>query len=149
MRRLKISICTDETVSETSIEITCARLTPEIEKVVSMLRILDMKLTGQKGRETFILDAADILYIDSVDKKTFFYTADEVYESNLRLYELEEQLAKVDFFRSSKSSIINLRQIASLRAEFDGKVQLTMANGEKQIVSRQYAGCLKQRLGVK
>lgn len=146
---MKISIRTDETVSETSIEITCGRLTPEIEKVVSMLRILDMKLTGQKGRETFILDAADIIYIDSVDKKTFFYTADEVYESNLRLYELEEQLVRVDFFRSSKSSIINLRQIASLQADFDGKIQLTMANGEKQIVSRQYAGCLKQRLGVR
>jgi len=146
---LKISINTDDAVRETNIVITCEKLTPEIEKVVSMLRILDMKLTGQKSNETFILDASEILYIDSADKKTFLYTGKDVYESNLRLYELEEQLSKVEFFRASKSSIINLKQIASLRADFDGRIIVTMTNGEKQIVSRQYAGYLKQRLGVK
>jgi len=146
---LKISINTDDTVRETNIVITCEKLTPEIEKVVSMLRILDMKLTGHKNNETFILDASEILYIDSADKKTFLYTKKDVYESNLRLYELEEQLSKVEFFRASKSSIINLKQIASLRADFDGRIIVTMTNAEKQIVSRQYAGYLKQRLGVK
>ncbi len=146
---MKISINTDDAVRETNIVITCEKLTPEIEKVVSMLRILDMKLTGQKNNETFILDTSEILYIDSADKKTFLYTNKDVYESNLRLYELEEQLSKVEFFRASKSSIINLKQIASLRADFDGRIMLTMTNGEKQIVSRQYAGYLKQKLGVK
>ncbi len=146
---MKISINTDDAVRETNIMITCEKLTPEIEKVVSMLRILDMKLTGQKNNETFILDASEILYIDSADKKTFLYTGKDVYESNFRLYELEEQLSKVEFFRASKSSIINLKQIASLRADFDGRIIVTMTNGEKQIVSRQYASYLKKRLGVK
>ncbi|MFA9464946.1 MAG: LytTR family DNA-binding domain-containing protein [Velocimicrobium sp.] len=145
---MKISIHTDETITETKIDITCEKLTPEIEKVLSMLRILDMKLTGQKNNEIFILDACEILYIDSVDKKTFLYTKMDVYESNLRLYELEEQLSKTEFFRASKSIILNLKQIASLRADFDGKIKVTMTNGEKRIVSRQYARNLKQRLGV-
>ena len=34
----------------------------------------------------------DILYIDTADKKTFLYTEKAVYESALRLYELEDAL---------------------------------------------------------
>lgn len=146
---MKITIQTDETQTEIAIDIRCPGLTPELEKVISLLRTLDMKLTGQKERSTYILDVTQVLYIDSADKKTFLYTENEVYESDLRLYELEEQLARADFIRAGKSSIVNLRRIMSLRSEIDGRIRVTMSNGEKLVVSRQYAGVLKQRLGVK
>ncbi len=35
----------------------------------------------------------EILYIDTVDRKTFCYTNGAVYESALRLYELEDRLS--------------------------------------------------------
>ena len=146
---MKITIQTDETQTEIAVDIRCPGLTPELEKVFSLLRTLDMKLTGQKERSTYILDVSQVLYIDSADKKTFLYTENEVYESDLRLYELEEQLARADFIRAGKSSIVNLRRIMSLRSEIDGRIRVTMSNGEKLVVSRQYAGILKQRLGVK
>lgn len=145
---LKITIQTDETIEETEIHITCNNLTPEIEKVLAMLRILDMKIMGQKQGETFLLDIAKVLYMETVDKKTFIYTLNDVYESSLRLYELEEQLEKADFFRAGKSSIINLKQISSLRSDLDGRIKVTLSNDEKLVVSRQYAGNLKKRLGV-
>ena len=143
---MKITIQTDETQTEIAVDIRCPGLTPELEKVISLLRTLDMKLTGQKERSTYILDVSQVLYIDSADKKTFLYTENEVYESDLRLYELEEQLARADFIRAGKSSIVNLRRIMSLRSEIDGRIRVTMSNGEKLVVSRQYAGILKQRL---
>ena len=146
---MKITIQTDETQTEIAVDIRCPGLTPELEKVISLLRTLDMKLTGQKDRSTYILDVSQVLYIDSADKKTFLYTENEVYESDLRLYELEEQLARADFIRAGKSSIVNLRRIMSLRSEIDGRIRVTMSNGEKLVVSRQYAGILKQWLGVK
>ena len=146
---MKITIQTDETQTEIAVDIRCPGLTPELEKVISLLRTLDMKLTGQKERSTYILDVSQVLYIDSADKKTFLYTENEVYESDLRLYELEEQLARADFIRAGKSSIVNLRRIMSLRSEIDGRIRVTMSNGEKLVVSRQYAGILKQRLGGK
>lgn len=146
---MKITIQTDETQTEIAVDIRCPGLTPELEKVISLLRTLDMKLTGQKDRSTYILDVSQVLYIDSADKKTFLYTENEVYESDLKLYELEEQLARADFIRAGKSSIVNLRRIMSLRSEIDGRIRVTLSNGEKLVVSRQYAGILKQRLGVK
>lgn len=97
MLLLKIHINEDPLYKETEITINCSRLSPDIERLISMLRVLDLKLTGKKDGQTFILDASKVLYIDTADKKTFFYTQNDVYETSLRLYELEEQLEAMDF----------------------------------------------------
>lgn len=146
---MKIHINEDSQYRETEITINCSRLSPEIEKLISMMRVLDLKLTGKKDGQTYILDAAKVLYIDTVDKKTFFYTKNDVYETDLKLYELEEQLAAMDFLRASKSCIINLRQIVSIKPDIDGKLLVTMSNSEKLYVSRQYSPVIKTRLGVR
>lgn len=146
---MKISISEDTRVTETEIAITCNHLTPEIEKIISMLRILDMKLTGIKDGETCLIDAAKVLYMESVDKKTFIYTESAVYESQLRLYELEAQLERSGFFRASKSCIIHLKQIKSLKADLNRRIRVTMSNGEQLMVSRGYAEDLKGRLGIR
>jgi DNA-binding LytR/AlgR family response regulator len=145
---LKIHINEDGSFKETEITVNCNHINEEIEKMIAMLRVLDMKLTGSKDGQTYILDASKILYIDTVDKKTFFYTESEVYETQLKLYELEEQLASNDFFRASKSCIINFNQIKSLKSDI-GRILVTMNNGEKLFISRQYVATFKNKLGVK
>lgn len=146
---MKINIRTDSSISETEICITCNQLTPEIEKLISLVRIMDMKITGEKNGHIHILDISEILYIDTVDKKTFLYTKTEVYESSLRLYELEAQLEGTEFFRANKSCIVNFKQIKSLKSDIDGRILITMSNGEKLYVSRQYAPYVKKKLGVR
>ncbi len=146
---MKIHINEDSSLKETEITINCNKITTEVEKMISMLRVLDLKLTGRRDDQTYILDASKVLYIDTVDKKTFFYTKKDIYESELKLYELEEQLASLDFIRSSKSCIINFNQINSIKADIDGKLLVTMSNQEKLFVSRQYAPVIKKKLGVK
>ncbi|MRN26919.1 LytTR family transcriptional regulator, partial [Romboutsia ilealis] len=60
---MKISIHTDSQIDETEIQITCRHLTPQLERVISILRILDFKLLGEKDGEAHILDISKILYI--------------------------------------------------------------------------------------
>ncbi len=146
---MKINIQTFSNVQETEINIICNQLTPEIERLVSLIRIMDMKFTGEKNGQIHILDISKILYIDTVDKKTFFYTKTDVYETSLRLYELEEQLSGTEFFRANKSCIVNFEQIQSLKSDLDGRILLTMSNNEKLYVSRQYSPYVKKKLGVK
>ncbi len=145
---MKININIDDKLSETEITISCARMSSELEKVIASLRALDFKLTGFKNNQTYILDAAKILYIDTVDKKTFLYTKDEVYETQLKLYELEQLLSASDFFRAGKSCIINFNRIHSLKSDIGGRLIVTMENREKLVVSRQYASFIKEKLGV-
>ena len=144
---MKINISIDPSVSETEVLITASSLSEELEKVMSSLRALDFKLTGTGRGQTHILDAEQVLYIDTVDKKTFLYTENDVYESSLKLYELEQQLSSNDFFRAGKSSIINFNKIKSLKSDMDGRIIVVMENGEKLVVSKQYASFIKSKLG--
>ncbi len=146
---MKLHINEDSQYKEIDITINCSRLSPEVERLISMLRVLDLKLTGKKDGQTYILDAAKVLYIDTVDKKTFFYTRTEVYETDLKLYELEEQLGAMDFLRANKSCIINFHQIISIKPDIDGKLLVTMSNGERLYISRQYSAIIKAKLGVR
>lgn len=146
---MKVVINTDESINDMEVVINCKQLTPEIEKIIQMLRMMDKKLTGVANEETYIIEIEQILYIESVDKKTFIYTKDRIYESSFKLYELEQQLETHSFFRANKSCIINFRCIESLKADINRRIIVTLINGEKLIVSRQYAEQLKERLGVK
>lgn len=145
---MKIHIDEDDQWEETQITIHCKQLTEDVYQLISRLRVLDAKLTGIKGGMTYILDTSQVLYVDTVDKKTFIYTSNEIYETPLKLYELEEQLAPKDFFRANKSCIINFNQIQSLKSDLGGKILVTMNNKERLVVSRQYAEIVKRKLGV-
>ena len=96
-----------------------------------------------------MLDIARVIYIESVDRKCFIYTDEDIYESDFPLYELERQLAEYGFFRVSKSFLIHLQDIQSLKADVNRKIRVTMSNGEQIMASRQYAEALKKRLGVR
>lgn len=144
---MKIRIEEDASAEEMEITIRCRRTDDSVIRMLEMLRAGDRKLTGHLENQTYILDAGQVLYIDTVEKRTFLYTKEAVYETPLKLYELEERLESADFFRASKSSIINFNQIQSLKPEFGGTMQVTMSNGEKLMVSRQYARVIKEKLG--
>lgn len=146
---MKISINRNHEITETEIVISCCEITPEIESIMATLRILDKKITGSKNGELYILDVANIMYIEAVDRKTFIYTLDDCFETKLKLYEIEQQLCKYGFMRISKSCLVNIRYIRSLKREFNHKLLITFENNEKIIVSRQYTDELKKRLGVK
>jgi len=146
---LKISIHVDENIKDTEITISCRQLTPQIEKVLATLRILDRQWMVTKNDETYILDVSKIVYIESVDRKTFVYTSDDCFESKLKLYELEEKLCECGFFRASKACVVRLKYIKSLKADVNRKIRVTLENGEQIMVSRQYSEELKRKLGVK
>ncbi|MBS6396784.1 MAG: LytTR family transcriptional regulator [Clostridiales bacterium] len=144
---MKIKIEEDIKAEDLEITIRCRQTSDTVIRILEMLRMTDRKLTGHRENQTYILDVSQILYIDTVEKRTFLYTEEGVYETPLKLYELAERLESCDFFRASKSSIINFNQIQSLKPEFGGTMQVTMTNGERLNVSRQYARAIKEKLG--
>lgn len=143
---MKITLNQDPSFPEPEVIINCPQADEDILRLVAMLRIYQKKLLGVLNREQHLLDVKDILYIDTTDKKTFLYTGTAVYESALRLYELEDGLRELDFLRAGRSVIINFRKIKSIRPELGGRMLVTMDNEEQVYVSRQYAGELKEKL---
>ena len=147
MRLIKIKI--REGFPDIEIIINCPQVSDEVHKIKAILRSYDKKLSGERDGQTYMIERRDVLYFESVDKRCFIYTADDTYETSLKLYEIEEYMSEMGFFRSSKSQIINLLKITSLCPDFGGRIEVVMGNGEKLIVSRQYAKLLKERLGLK
>lgn len=145
---MKISINIDPQLTDTEISINCSSVTAELEGVIAALRMADNRLTAVKNGEAHILDISKIAYIEAVDRRIFVYTEKDCYESRLRLYEMEEKLCSSGFLRISKSCIVRLKYIRSLKADLDRRIRITLENGEQLIASRQYADRLKKRLGV-
>ncbi len=146
---MKIEINVDENIEDTHISISCKELTPEIERMLAMLRILKKQLTVTKDNEIYFLDVSKVVYVEAVDRKTFVYTKENVYESDFKLYELEQQLENCGFFRVSKSCLLQLKYMQSMKADLNRRIKVTLENGEQIMVSRQYAEELKIRLGLK
>lgn len=145
--RITVEECAD--LAQTEVIVRCARLDARTARLIELLRLTDAKLTGEKDGETCILEPGRVLYIDTVDRGTFLYTAEGVYQTRLRLYELEEQLAGLDFVRVSRSALVNFAEVRSLRPDLGGRLRLTMSNGELVVVNRQYAPAIKQKLGLR
>ena len=133
---------------EEHIVVKCRELSAELQAALKMLKSIDDKLIGTIGNKVFRIDPLDIFYIEAVENKTFLYGKHDVYESRLKLYELEEQLASKKFLRVSKSFIVNLREIKSLAPALQGRLEAGLTNDENIIISKHYVSRLKDALSV-
>ncbi|MGN0985859.1 MAG: LytTR family DNA-binding domain-containing protein [Candidatus Enterenecus sp.] len=145
---MKVTVEEDRALAEPEVVIRCRCMDEGVVRLAELLRLSDARLTGVRDGATHILDPGQVLYIDTADRATFLYTAAGVYETPLRLYELEERLAGREFLRVSKSAIINFDQVRALRPDFGGRMRLTMSNGEVVMANRQYVPDIKARLGL-
>lgn len=146
---MKIEIDIDEKYPDTEVVIRANKLDSDVERLVAMMRMVNMQIGVRKNDETYLLDVEKILYIEAVERKTFVYTSDETYESDLKLYEIEQELLERDFFRISKQSIVNIRMIKSLKSDINRKIRITLRNDEQLVVSRMYSDELRRKLGLK
>lgn len=144
---MKITIKQDESVTETEVTIVCRTLDRELEEMIANMTISEGTLTGTKEGENFFIPLTDILYFETVDRKVFFYTNEDSYETYTTISKLEEKLANTYFARISKSVIANLKKVKSINQEENSRLRATLISGEKVIVSRQYIGDIKRKLG--
>jgi DNA-binding LytR/AlgR family response regulator len=145
---VKITIVEDASLTETEVTIRCPKADEQALRILAGLKSFDMKLTGVDEGQVHVISPSDVYYIESVDRKTFIYAKRKVYETPLKLYEIEERLAALDFIRASKSVVLNFDKVASLRGDLGGRMICTLSNGEKVTASRQYAVEIKRKLGI-
>ena len=134
--------------SGTAVEIHCREVTSETERLERYISRFDERLTASENGSTYNVQIDEILYIESVDKKTFLYTKGHVLQTEKRLYELEELLDEKTFFRCSKSVIVNLNKITKLKPEVTRNILATLTNGEVIVISRRNVKALKELIGV-
>lgn len=145
---MKITIETPRPGEEDEVIIRCTSLDDKIMNLVYALKSEQDKMTGYMEDKIMKLVPKEVYYFESVDNKTFAYTAQGVYEVHKKLYEIEKEYVYTDFLRISKSVIVNVAKIAYIRPIFNSRFEAKLKNNEKVIISRQYVADLKKKLDI-
>ena len=69
--------------------------------------------------------------------------SDEIYRVKLRLYQVEKLAHAAGIVRVSKSHLVNVKKIQSLRPALNSRLYAKMPNGEEILVTRKYAPAVK------
>jgi len=145
---MKITIMDRADGEEDEIIIRCHQMDEQILKMIYALKEGQEKLTAIGDGSIMQIAPKEVYYFEAVDNKVFLYLEKEVYETKYKLYELEKRFQGTDFFRISKSYIINLAKVKHFSPAFNGRFEAMMKNGEKLVISRQYTSILKEKLGL-
>ena len=145
---MKITITEPGEVEEDEIIVRCRHMDQQLLKLIYAIKAGRERITALQDGDYFQVAPDEIYYFEAVDSKVFLYLEKEVYETKLKLYELEGIFRNTDFFRASKSCIVNPSKVKRLSPAFNGRFEALMRNGERVIISRQYVPVLKQKLGL-
>ncbi len=151
----KVRIEEDPSLTEDEIVIRCRAVDGEILRLRRLAegegasegsrrppRALTLTLAG---REYFV-PTDELLYFETGDGRTVAHTADRMYYTDLRLFELTEILPDC-FMRVSKSSILNARAVNALHRDVTGIGEAFFPGCEKRVfISRMYYKALRERV---
>lgn len=143
---MKLTINQSLDVKEAEIIINCSVMDDRMKRLVDYIRQFSFSLKGINNNEIYNIPLENILYIDSVDGKTFLYCKNTVYECKETLASLEQTLMYSPFVRISKNCILNTSALKSVRSTLNHKMEATLFNGEKLVVNRNYIDLLKRKL---
>lgn len=136
----------DTARKEIEVSIKYPEINHDVRRLISLVRSVETKIICTAGGNEKLLNASDIYYIESVDKHTFIYCETEVYRTELRLYQLLEMLSPAGFVKISKSCILNIDVLDSVRPLLNSRMEATLKNGERLNVTRKYLTDIKRKL---
>jgi len=144
---MKVKINTVLSKEEEQVVIECVEMTPEFEDIKNYCLAKGTFLIGYTNASSQQhIKIENILYIESVGDNVFAYTEKNVFEIKKRLYELEKELADYKFIRCSKSFLICLLKVNSIRPALNGRYLACMENGEEVVISRKYAKIVRKTI---
>jgi DNA-binding LytR/AlgR family response regulator len=131
---------------EDSVTVRYRELTSPINRIINILRDEGKKFWGKKGSESICIGCEDILYLESVDDKVFAYTVQDVIKLEGSLNSFMMDADSEIFFRCSKSMVINVNRVNSLKSLSSNRIDAVMEGGEHIIISRRYAAEFRKLL---
>lgn len=143
---MKVSLEQDLSREETEVLIKYPSMNRTVRKLEHYIRSMDRTVKCSLDDRELWINAGDIFYIESVDKRTFVYGEAEVYRCDMRLYQLLEELGDAGFVQVSKSCILNVSVLESIRPLRNSRMEATLSNGERVDVTRKYVSAIKEKL---
>ena len=151
-KHMKITVEIDDNLTEEEITIHCRELNDEVialQKRISEAIQSKMMLNVTKGELEYYLNLPEILFFETADSIVAVHTKGQIFETRMKLYELEE-LLPASFLRVSKSAIINTGQIRAIHKNISGASEVEFNGSNKRaFVSRSYFKLLTNKMEEK
>lgn len=109
---------------------------------------LHSKIAIPQGERLILLETGEIVYAGSEEGKCVVKTAQQRYEFEGTLVELEKKLPSELFVRVHRSYIVNGNGIDEIEPWFNGTYNVYMKDGSRIPVSRTFVRELKQMFGL-
>ena len=149
---MKIRFEIDSGLSEDEIVIKCRNMDDEtmaLGKRINDAVNQDMQLKVLKDGRDYYVKLSDILFLETMDPGIAVHTAKEMFTTKEKLYSLEEILPGY-FMRVSKSTIVNIRKIRSIKKNITGASDIEFTGSSKSAyASRNYIKMLLDKLDEK
>lgn len=100
------------------------------------------------GEKCWLVKIGDIILFEIVGNYSRVYFQDQKPMLYKSLNQVEEKLPEKSFFRVNRQQIINMNHIKNVVPWFNGKLKLTMNNGEEVEVSRRQSYIFKDRMSL-
>lgn len=144
---MKINKERDTSCTDIEVTVRYPHEDKRVHQILSFLHAVDMQIPCENDGVARMVSAAEIYYIESVDKRTFIYLKKAVYRTDYRLYQLMEDLRDYGFVQISKSCILNINVLDGIKPLLNSRMEATLKNGEKVYINRNYLRDVKRALG--
>jgi len=123
---------------ENYLELHYDKLDEETEEYITRIDRSLAHIEGSCDDMRVTVPVSDVLYFESVDRKTFAYTDSRTVEFRDSLRDLLDKFGDVGFVRISKSAVVNVYKIDHLQGDMNMRAIIFLKNGEKLIMNRGY-----------
>lgn len=148
---MNVKALINEKYNELEIHVCNDSMTPVVADLISSINKLvnnGFQAKADNG-DIFLIYSADIISVYAENQKVYIRTMKGSFETVLKLYELEEQLDSRQFFRISRSEIVNIKRIKKLDLGLSGTIKIILSDGSESYTSRRNVTKLKQALCIK
>ena len=143
---MQVVVNENQNVEKVQVIINCKERDSRVRKIEDYLHQMTVSLQVVSKEGSCRISAEDILYVENVDRRTFLYTKEEMYEMKEPLYKFEEQLQHTGIVRISKNCLLNLDSLERVTPFHNHRFEATLVNGEKLLISRNYIEEIRKKL---
>ncbi len=133
-------------LQETEIEIRYPNMTERITRLIQHIRQYNFMLEGFKEDKVYQIPLDQVCYIETIDRKTFIYSDRNIYETRKTIQVMESELEETTIVRISKSQLLNITAVNSVKSYPNHRLMVELNNGEHLLVSRKYITDLKEKI---
>ena len=117
-----------------------------LERLVSLIKSLDIKIPCYSDTGVVLVNASDIFYAESIDKKTIVCCEKDNYPVKDRLYQLYEKIIPAGFVQINKYCILNINKLEKVTTLENSHLEAVLSNGKSLYITRKYLADIKRML---